>query len=107
MIFCGRAGASGNSSDSRIDMKRKTTRSVKELTTLDEFLAQEGKREEFEAVAIKDELAWQTRRIESAEPVRQRVCGASAGHRRQALLRVYRDARRVPPELAPAAPSAA
>ena len=39
--------------------KKKTKRSTEGLTTLDDFLAQEGKREEFEAVAIKEVLAWQ------------------------------------------------
>ncbi|MDQ2079860.1 Fis family transcriptional regulator [Xanthobacteraceae bacterium Astr-EGSB] len=37
----------------------KPRRTVAGLTTLDEFLASEGKREEFEAVAIKEVLAWQ------------------------------------------------
>ena len=34
-------------------------RSSRKLSTLDDFLAKEGKREEFEAVAIKEVLAWQ------------------------------------------------
>ena|SRR5690242_12696943 len=38
--------------------KKKSRRSTKELTTLDEFLKEEGTRE-FEAVAIKEVLAWQ------------------------------------------------
>jgi predicted XRE-type DNA-binding protein len=43
------------------DMKRKkkSRRSTRGLTTLDEFLKDEGKLEEFEAVAIKEVLAWQ------------------------------------------------
>jgi hypothetical protein len=40
-------------------MKKKQTRSADGLTTLDEFLKEEGKLEEFEAVAIKEVLAWQ------------------------------------------------
>jgi predicted XRE-type DNA-binding protein len=40
-------------------MKRKTPHSTDELTTLDDVLKAEGKREEFEAVAIKEVLAWQ------------------------------------------------
>jgi|SRR5258708_6706105 predicted XRE-type DNA-binding protein len=41
-------------------MKRTTVgRSVKGLSTLDDFLAEEGKLEEFEAAAIKEVLAWQ------------------------------------------------
>ena len=39
--------------------KKKPPRSTKKLTTLDEFLKGEGKLEEFEAVAIKEILAWQ------------------------------------------------
>jgi predicted XRE-type DNA-binding protein len=40
-------------------MKKKQTRSAGDLTTLDEFLKEEGKLEEFEAVAVKEILAWQ------------------------------------------------
>jgi antitoxin HicB len=42
-------------------MKRmkKISRSTDELTTLDDFLKEEGKLEEFEAIAIKEVLAWQ------------------------------------------------
>jgi antitoxin HicB len=40
-------------------MKRQKLRSAAKLTTLDAFLKQEGKLEEFEAVAIKEVLAWQ------------------------------------------------
>src|SRR5215471_8486869 len=39
--------------------RKKTTRSAHDLTSLDQFLDEEGKREEFEAVAIKEVLAWQ------------------------------------------------
>ena len=39
--------------------KKKTARSPAKLTTLDDFLQGEGKRDEFEAVAIKEVLAWQ------------------------------------------------
>ena len=38
-------------------MKKKAPRSTAKLTTLDEFLADEGKREEFETVAVKKVLA--------------------------------------------------
>ena len=42
-------------------MKKKSAkrRSAATLGTLDDFLADEGKREEFAAVAIKEVLAWQ------------------------------------------------
>lgn len=39
--------------------KRKAARSVAKLSALDDFLAEEGKREEFQAVAVKEVLAWQ------------------------------------------------
>lgn len=42
-------------------MKKKTKkpRSASKLSSLDDFLTGEGKREEFEATAIKEVLAWQ------------------------------------------------
>jgi len=39
--------------------RKKTKRSIGELRTLDDFLKEEGKLEEFEAVAVKEVLAWQ------------------------------------------------
>jgi transcriptional regulator with XRE-family HTH domain len=39
--------------------KKKSRRFTRGLTTLDEFLKEEGSLEEFEAVAIKEVLAWQ------------------------------------------------
>jgi predicted XRE-type DNA-binding protein len=39
--------------------RKRKARSTAKLSTLDDFLAEEGKREEFEAVAIKEVLAWQ------------------------------------------------
>lgn len=39
--------------------KKNTNRPADQLTTLDDFLKEEGKLEEFEAVAIKEVLAWQ------------------------------------------------
>ena len=39
--------------------KAKKARSARRLGTLDDFLSKEGKREEFEAVAVKEVLAWQ------------------------------------------------
>jgi antitoxin HicB len=38
--------------------KKKVIRSTAKLTTLDDFLGEEGKRE-FEAIAVKEVLAWQ------------------------------------------------
>lgn len=39
--------------------KKRSIRSTTKLTTLDSFLKEQGKLEEFEAVAIKEVLAWQ------------------------------------------------
>jgi hypothetical protein len=39
--------------------KRRTSRSTDRLMALDHFLKEEGKLEEFEAIAIKEVLAWQ------------------------------------------------
>jgi predicted XRE-type DNA-binding protein len=38
---------------------KKVSRSIKGLSKLDDFLAEEGKLDEFEATAIKEVLAWQ------------------------------------------------
>ncbi len=42
--------------------KKKVARSTAKLTTLDDFLGREGKRDEFEAIAVKEVLAWQIER---------------------------------------------
>ena len=39
--------------------RAKRPRSARKLSTLDDFLTKAGKREEFEAVAVKEVLAWQ------------------------------------------------
>lgn len=39
--------------------QKRSPRSAAKLTTLDSFLQEEGKQEEFEAVAVKEVLAWQ------------------------------------------------
>jgi DNA-binding Xre family transcriptional regulator len=39
--------------------KAKKPRSTGRLSTLDDFLSKSGKRDEFEAVAVKEVLAWQ------------------------------------------------
>jgi antitoxin HicB len=40
-------------------IRKKRARTTGKLSTLDDFLTADGKREEFEAVAIKEVLAWQ------------------------------------------------
>ena len=39
--------------------KKKTPRSLASFSTLDDFLREKGKLEEFQAIAIKEVLAWQ------------------------------------------------
>jgi antitoxin HicB len=39
--------------------KKKAIRFAAKLSTLDDFLGEEGKRDEFEAIAVKEVLAWQ------------------------------------------------
>jgi hypothetical protein len=39
--------------------KKKTPRSLADLSTLDDFLNEEGKFEEFQSIAINEVLAWQ------------------------------------------------
>jgi antitoxin HicB len=39
--------------------KKKTPRSLATFSTLDDFLREKGKLEEFQAIAIKEVLAWQ------------------------------------------------
>jgi hypothetical protein len=39
--------------------KEKRSGSARKLSTLDDFLSEQGKREAFEAVADKEVLAWQ------------------------------------------------
>jgi predicted XRE-type DNA-binding protein len=53
-------------------MKKKTPRRVEGLTTLDEFLTDEGKLEEFEAVAVKEVLAWQITEAMKAQNLSRR-----------------------------------
>jgi predicted XRE-type DNA-binding protein len=58
-------------------MKRKIARSRRKrstrgLSTLDAFLREDGKREEFEAVAVKEALAWQIAEAMKAENLSRR-----------------------------------
>jgi hypothetical protein len=59
--------------------KAKKSRSPRKLSTLDDFLAKEGKREEFEAVAVKEVLAWQigdAMKASNQQDVAPRICAA-------------------------------
>ena len=50
-------------------MATKNPRSTERFTTVDEVLDQDGTREAFQAVAIKEVLAWQIEDHESPRPV--------------------------------------
>jgi hypothetical protein len=41
------------------DKKKKTTRSTVGLSTLDDFLKDQGKLEDFQATAVKEVLTWE------------------------------------------------
>src|SRR5262249_30634236 len=49
--------------------RRKAARSAAELSTLDSFLKDKGKLEEFQATAIKEVLAWQILEAMKAENI--------------------------------------
>lgn len=53
--------------------KKARTRSTKNLTTLDDFLADEGKRDAFEAIAMKETLAWQLEKAMKAKKLSRSV----------------------------------
>jgi hypothetical protein len=55
--------------------KKKSPRSVAEFSTLDDFLKEEGKLEEFQAIAIKEVLAWQT--TKGIRPAKSRILKSS------------------------------
>ena len=52
--------------------RRKKPRSTEGFTTLDEFLDEQGTREAFQAVAIKEVLAWQIRKAMETEHLSQK-----------------------------------
>jgi hypothetical protein len=58
---------------------RPNPRNVTGLTTLDDFLEQEGRRREFEAIAIEEVRAWQASKVVAPKNRRQRA----AKHKRQ------------------------
>jgi predicted XRE-type DNA-binding protein len=68
--------------------KKKTPRSAAELTTLDEFLKEEGKLEEFEAVAIKEVLAWQIAEAMKAQNISRKRLAERMGTSRSQVGRL-------------------
>ena len=70
------------------EKKKKTRRSVNHLTTLDQFLKDEGKLEEFEAVAIKEVLAWQITEAMKAQGLSRKRLAARMGTSRSQVTRL-------------------
>ena len=69
-------------------MKKKTARSAGELTALDDFLKEEGKLEEFEAVAIKEVLAWQIAAAMKAQNLSRKRLAERMGTSRSQISRL-------------------
>ena len=73
-------------------MTTKEPRSVEGLTTLDSFLEQQGTRESFQAVAIKEVLAWQIRQAMDAEHLSQKKLAEKMGTSRSQVSRLLNPA---------------
>ncbi len=63
-------------------------RSVEGFTTLDDVLDQQGTREAFQAVAIKEVLAWQIRQAMESEHLSQKKLAAKMGTSRSQISRL-------------------
>ncbi len=69
-------------------MATKTPRSTADLTTLDEFLGEQGTREAFQAVAIKEVLSWQIRQAMQTEHLSQKKLAEKMGTSRSQISRL-------------------
>jgi antitoxin HicB len=69
-------------------MTTKKIRSTKGLSTLDDFLEEEGTREEFQAVAIKEVLAWQITEAMKAQGLSQKRLAERMGTSRSQITRL-------------------
>jgi predicted XRE-type DNA-binding protein len=67
---------------------RTTRRSTKGFATLDEFLDEEGTREAFQAVAIKEVLAWQIAEAMKAEGLSRKRLAERMGTSRSQVGRL-------------------
>ena len=63
-------------------------RSAAELATLDDFLDEEGTREEFQAVAIKEVLAWQIEEAMKAQKLSRKGLAERMGTSRSQVSRL-------------------
>jgi antitoxin HicB len=69
-------------------MKTKKRRSVKKFTTLDDFLSEEGTREAFQAVAVKEVLAWQIAEAMKAQGLSRKRLAERMGTSRSQVSRL-------------------
>ena len=67
---------------------KKKLRSVKELSTLDDFLTEEGTREAFQAVAVKEVLAWQIEKAMKTQGLSRKGLAARMGTSRSQISRL-------------------
>ncbi len=65
-----------------------TLRTIDELTSLDSFLAEEGKLEMFQAIAIKEVLAWQLEQAMKAEKLSRKRLAERMGTSRSQVSRL-------------------
>jgi antitoxin HicB len=63
--------------------KAKKRRSIKGFTTLDEVLAEDGTLEEFQAVAVKEVLAWQIQKAMKEAGLSRHKVAAQTAHKPQ------------------------
>lgn len=68
--------------------KKKQPRSTAELSTLDEFLGEEGSLERFQAVAIKEVLAWQIEQAMKAQNLSRKRLAERMGTSRSQISRL-------------------
>jgi antitoxin HicB len=69
-------------------MTTKKRRSTKGFTTLDDFLAEEGTREAFQAVAVKEVLAWQIEEAMKAQGLSRKRLAERMGTSRSQVSRL-------------------
>jgi predicted XRE-type DNA-binding protein len=77
-----------NSNERRAIMTTKKPRSTKGFTTLDNFLEEEGVRDAFQAVAIKEVLAWQIKHAMESQKLSQARLAKLMGTSRSQVSRL-------------------
>jgi antitoxin HicB len=69
-------------------MATKTPRSTGDLSTLDEFLGEQGTRETFQAVSVKEVLAWQIEQAMKNQKLSRNRLAARMGTSRSQISRL-------------------